>query len=893
MPLWSQWSRRKRQFEQQMSEELRFHIEKQIAANISTGMTSKEARRQARLQLGAIEGLKANCREQRRGFWLETLGADVRYGLRVLRKSPGFTVVAVLTLALGIGSNTAIFSIVDAVFLRPLPYPHADQIFVVHRTGNQFGGISISVPVYLAWKPQASIFEHLALVHWRLDASLTGTGESERIPSAQISAEFLPTIGAEPAMGRNFRPDEGRLGGANAVLISNDLWRNRFGSDPNALGREITLDGEGYTIVGILPRGLDVPLPSIHGAQIFFPLRVPVASQDPSNSGMLAIGLLKRGVTPEEAAARLTPALWHLRVEFPKMFGAGEKVQLTPLRDILREWAGPAPLLLFGAVGLVLLIACANVANLSLSRSTVRQHEMAIRVAIGAGRLRIARQLLTESVLLSLLGGILGVVACYASFHLIVGLVPTDVTMPHVGAYQIDATVLGFALLLSVATGVIFGFAPALSASRLDLNASLQEAGPRTGAGQHGGLRQTLAISEIAISVVLLIGAALALESFASLVRVQPGFDANNVTTAQFSLSEKQYDTPAKRSSFIREAVNRLAALPGVESTSMIDTIPLREGSDTLINIEGRPDNPREVLGAEIRAISPRFFDTLRIPLVRGRTFSDADNENSQPVVIIDRAMARAYWPKGDAMGAHIWIGRALGPKFAEPAAREVVGIVGGAREVSLAEAPWPTMYIPANQMRQGVGWGYFLIRSERAGAISAAAVRGTLLKLDPANPPSEIIPLEQTVSTSLTDWRFRAVLLGAFAGLAFFIAIIGVYGVISYWVAQRRHEIGVRVALGAEARDVLQLVLGHGARLTLAGLAIGIAATLALTRVLASLLYGVQYGQPPMLYGVRATDPLTISGVALLLAAVALLACYIPARRAMRVDPVVALRHV
>jgi putative ABC transport system permease protein len=888
----SRWFRRKNEFEQQMSEELRFHLDKQIAVNIAAGMTPAEARRQAKLQLGAGEGVKENCREQRRGFWLETLWADVRYGLRILRKSPGFTAVAVLTLALGIGANTSIFSIVNAVFLRPLPFPHAGRIFVIHRTGNQFGGISISMPIYLAWQPQAGIFDHLALVHWRLDASLTGAGEPERIPSALISPEFLPAIGVQPAIGRNFRPDEGRTGGENVVMIANDLWRNRFGADPNALGREITLDGQGYTIVGILPRGLDVPLPSIHGSQIFFPLQVPAASQDPSNSGMLAVGLLKRGVTPEEAAAKLTPPLSQLRAEFPKMFAAGERVHLTPLRDILREWAGPAPLLLFGAVGLVLLIACANVANLSLSRSTARQHEIAIRVAIGAGRRRIARQLLTESVLLSLLGGILGVIACYASFHLIVGLVPTDLDMPHVGAYRIDATVLGFALLLSVATGILFGFAPALSASRVDLNASLQETGPRAGSGRHGRLRQTLAISEIAISVVLLIGAALALESFASLVRVQPGFDANNVTTAQFSLPEKQYDTPAKRQGFIAEGIRRLAALPGVESASMIDTIPLREGGDTLINIEGRPDNPNEVLGAEIRAISPGVFHTLRVPLVRGRNFSNADNANSRPVVIIDQAMASAYWPRGDAMGAHIWIGRAMGPKFAEPAAREVVGIVGSAREMSLAQAPWPTMYLPADQTRHGVGWGYFLIRSERGTAISATAIRSALLKLDPANPPSEIIPLEQTVSASLTDWRFRAVLLGVFAGLAFFIAMIGVYGVISYAVAQRTHEIGIRVALGAQRTDVLKLVLGQGAGLALAGVAIGIAITLALTRVMASVLYGVQYEQPPMLYGVRATDPLTISGVAILLAAVALLASYIPARRAMQVDPVVALRH-
>lgn len=883
---------RKGKFEQEMGEELRFHLERQVAANIAAGMAPREAQRQARLKLGTMEGVKADCREQRRGFWLESLGADVRYGLRMLRKSPGFTGVAVLTLALGIGANTAIFSIVNAVFLRPLPFPHANRIFLVHRVGNNFGGQSISMPIFLAWRSRADMFEHLALLQWHSDAILAGAGQPEPIPSTVISTEFLSALGVQPAMGRDFRPDEGFIGGPRGVLISNDLWRNRFASDPDTLGREITLDGEGYTIIGVLPRGLDIPIPGAHGAQIFFPAQIPATSQDPSNGARLAIGLLKQGASPEEAAAKLTPSLALLRTQFPKMFGAGERVQLTSLRDFLRDWAGPAPLFLFGAVGLVLLIACANVANLTLSRSTSRQHEMAIRVAIGAGRRRIARQLLTESVLLSLLGGILGVVACYASFRLMLGFVPAYIDMPHVGAYQIDATVLGFALVLSVVTGVVFGFAPALGASRVDLNASLQEAGPRAGSGQQDKLRKTLAISEIAISVVLLIGAALALESFASLIRVHPGFDAGNVTAAQFSLSGKQYGTPVKRSAFIHEAIDRLAGLPGVESASMIDTIPLRQGSDTLINIEGRRDNPKEVLGAEIRWISPGFFDTVRVPLLRGRTFSASDNENSQPVVIIDQAMARAYWPKGDALGAHIWIGRGLGPKFAEPAAREVVGIVGSAREVSLAQAPWPTMYIPSDQERNGVAWGYFLVRCGNAKALSAGIIRSTLLKLDPANPPSEVAPLEQAVSASLTDWRFRAVLLGVFAGLALFIAMIGVYGVISYSVAQRTHEIGIRVALGAGAKDVLQLILGQGARLALAGVAIGIAIALGLARVAAGVLYGVQYEQPPMLYGVRATDPVTISGVAILLAAVALLACWIPARRAMRVDPIAALRH-
>ena len=877
--------------DEEVSREIAAYIEIETDQNIARGMNPEEARFAALRKLGSTRRIREEVHQMNSLGFLETLWQDLKYAVRMLRKAPGFTAVAVLTLALGIGANTAIFSIVNAVFLRSLPFPHANRIFVVRRAGNQFGGASISMPIYLAWQRDASMFEHLGLIRWRLDASLAGTGASEHIHSALVSSEFLPAVGVQAAIGRNFRTDEDRPGAERVVIISDDLWRNRFGGDPNIVGREITLEGEGYTIVGILPRGLEIPIPAIRGAQILFPLQIPATSQDPSNSGMLAIGLLKQGASPAQAAAALTPALGQLRAQFPSMFMVNEKAELTPLRELLRDWAGRAPLLLFGAAGLVLLIACANVANLSLARSTTRQREIAIRVAIGAGRRRIARQLLTESILLALLGGLLGVLAGYTTFHLVLGLIPADADMPHVGAYQIDGTVLGFSLVLSLATGILFGFAPAIGASRVDLNAALQETGPRAGSGHRARLRQALAISEIAISVVLLIGAALALESFASLVHVQPGFDASSVMTAEFSLPSKQYDTPEKPIAFIDEGIRRLAALPSAESAAMIDTLPLREGSDDLFSIEGRPENPKEVLGAEIREVSPGLFHTLRIPLVRGRGFSDADTANSPPVLIINQTMARAYWPNGDALGQHIWVGKPMGPKYTEPSAREIIGIVADFHETSLSQPAWPTMFRPASQSERA-GWGYFLVRSERPGAISAAAVRGALLKLEPANPPTEIGSMEQAVTASLVDWRFRAILLSIFGGLALFIATIGVYGVISYSVAQRSHEIGIRMALGAERRDVLGLVLGVGARLTLVGVALGICGTLALTRLMSGLLYGIKEVQPAMLYGVKATDPVTFTATSLLLLAVALLASYVPARRAMRVDPMVALRY-
>jgi predicted permease len=881
----------RRQTENDLEEELRGHLQYRVNDLVRSGLSRSEAERLARLEFGGYQKFKEECHEAMGTHFVEMLVQDVRYGLRTLRKAPGFTTVAILTLALGIGANTAIFSIVNAVFLRPLPFPHSDRIFVIDRLGNRLGGHSISMAIFLAWQRDATMFEHFAMLGWREDAVLTGTGEPRRIPSTVVSTEFFPAIGVQPVIGRNFLPEEGRIDGEHVVIVTDELWGSRLGGDPNILGRSIVLNGEPYTVIGVLPPGFEVPVPGAHGAQIWFPWQLPIASEDAGNGGKIAIGLLKTGIKPEQAAAALTPALTKLRAQFPNMFEASERANLVPLRTFLGEWAGPAPLLLLGAVGMVLLIACANVANLSLTRSIGRRREMAVRAAIGAGRRRIIRQLLTENSLLALLGGIAGVAACYASNRLILGLVPTELAMPHVGAYRIDATVLAFALLLSLLTGIVFGFAPALRASRIDLNASLQEAGPRAGAGERGRLGQALAVSEISISVVLLIGAALALESFASLVHVAPGFDANNLASVEFALSPKRYDAPEKRAAFIEQATARLTAIPGAESAAMVNSLPMTEGPDILISIEGRAEQSNAPFDANYRVITPSFFQTLRIPLEHGRVFSDADNATSQPVLIINRTMAREFWPHEDALGQHIWIGKPMGPRNAEPRAREIVGIVGDIRESTLAEAPEPTMYVPARQTA-GTDGGYFLVRSETRGAVPATAIHNAFLRLDPENPVAEVKTMEETLSASLTDWRFRAILLSVFGGLALLIATVGVYGVVSYGVAQRGYEIGVRMALGAERRDVLQLVLGKGVRLAFVGVLIGTIVTVGLVPLMARVLYGVQGRQPGMLYGVKATDPVTLAAVSLGLLIVAVIACYVPARRAMRVDPMVALRY-
>jgi putative ABC transport system permease protein len=876
------WKRflQRRDADEELRREIEAHIDIETAENVARGMSPAEARYAAQRKLGSARRIREEVYTMNSIGFLETLAQDLKYALRMLRKSPGFAAITVLTLALGIGANTAIFSIVNAVFLRPLSFPHSDRIFVVDRVGNRLGGHSISMPIFLAWQRDSGMFEHFALMSWRGPTTLSGvSGEAERLRSAGVSTEFFAMLGVQPAIGRDFRPEEGRVGGAHVAILSDSLWRTRFGADPSLVGRAIRMDDDSYTIVGVMPRGLEVPLPGIRNAQVFVPATIPAESQDPSNGGLLALGLLKAGVKPEQAAAELTPALAALRTKFPNMFAAQEKAHLAPLRTFISDWAGPAPVLLFGAVCLVLLIACVNVANLTLARASNRQREIAIRAAIGAGRRRIVRQLLTESILLALLGGMAGVAACYASFTAILSLVPTD--MPHVGGYQIDLQVLAFALLLSLATGLVFGLAPALGASRVPLNASLQETSLRSGGGR-GRLRQILAASEVTISLVLLIGAALALESFLSLMRVSPGFDTNNLSSVDFSLSPKQYDTPEKRAAFINEASTRMAALPGVESVAMASSLPLRGGPDILFSIEGRPEpaNLNDAADAEFRVVSPGYFHNLGIRLERGRAFSDADGANSQSVVIINQVMARMFWPKGDPMGQHLWVGKPMGPQYTERSAREVVGIVGDIREATLAEPPEPTMYIPFGQA-SGTDGGYFMVRTVRGGGVSAGSIRAVLSQFDPEHPAGQVETMDQTMAASLTDWRFRAILLSVFGALALFIATIGVYGVISYWVAQRTHEIGIRMTLGAERRDVLRLVLGQGARLALAGVIVGVAVALGLTRFMAN-----------MLYGVKASDPLTFAATAALLLLVAVVACYVPARRAMRVDPMVALRY-
>ena len=810
---------------------------------------------------------------------LDTLLQDLRYAIRMLRKRPGFTAIAMLTLALGIGANTATFSVIDAVFLRPVPFRDANRIYLVHRTGNRFGGASISMPIFIEWqKRSAGLFERLALVAVRGSATLTGRGEPERIPTAGASAELFSILNVHPTLGRDFRPEETRPGGSNVAIISDGLWRRHFQADGGVLGTAITIDGESYTIVGILPADFEWPLAATAQPDLWLPIRVPPASTNPSNGGLLCLGLLRPDATLAKTEQALTAPLGDLRQQFPDMFMPEERAFLEPLRGFITTRAGTAPLLMGGAVALVLLIACLNIANLTLAASTTRQREIAVRRAMGAGRGRIARQLLTESVLLSVAGGILGVFVCYALFDVIVALVPAGT--PHVGSFRIDRNVLLFAFSLSVVTGLLFGLAPALGASRLNPNAVLKNANPRAGSGGAGSLRRALAANEVAISLVLLIGAALVLQSFYRLTRVQPGFDSSELLTFRVEIPAQKYPSPGARQTFFEGLLERTASIPGVRRSAVVNVLPFRGGTDTLFSLEDRSGSGGDRGAANVRRISPEFFASLQIPVQLGRVFTRHDQSDNTPVVVVNRAMAHMYWPDTDPIGQHIWIGKPMGAANTEPAPRQIVGVVGDIREASLARAPEPTLYIPYAQSPATSG-GSFMLQTTRPPSTVAADVRAAVRALDPDLPVTEIREMSDVVSSSAADWRFRAILLVGFGLVALFIAVIGVYGVISYSVAQRTQEIGVRMALGALRRDVLALVVWQGMRTTLLGIAIGVIAAYGLTRLITSLLFDVS-----------ATDPVTFVGLAALLSLVGLAACLVPARRAMHIDPMTALKY-
>jgi putative ABC transport system permease protein len=797
---------------------------------------------------------------------MTTLLQDVRYGLRVLLKSPGFTLVAVLTLGLGIGANTAIFSVVNAVLLRPLPYRDAGELTAVYLTNPRAEfEWPLSAGGYLSLKRENTVFSGLgALSNKGWPANLTGGGEPERLQGFQVSADLFRVLGVEAARGRTFLEEEDRPGAGRVVVLSHELWRRRFGGAPDIVGKAVTLNGAAHTVVGVMPPGFTF----LAKADVWTPLAfTPEEERDVESNYLIPVARRRAGVSIEQARAEVE------NLTRGRVGGSNTDWLATvkPLQSLLSEDVRAMLLTLFAAVGFVLLIACANVANLMLARAGARKRELAVRAALGAGRLRLARQLLVESLMLALAGGACGLLLASWCTDLLVAGLPQSLAEAnaHVAGLSLDSAALAFTLGLSLLTTVGFGLAPAWQASRVNLNESLKEGGRGGDAqGRRARLRSWLVVTETALAMVLLACAGLMLKSFYRLNQTDPGFDPAGVLTAQVDPSGDLYKELPQVVGFYDRLLERVAAVPGVRHVGIINslnaTMPVSVDEHAPVPPEQRPQ-------AATNQVSGDYFRAMAIPLRAGRLFDGRDVKSAPAVVIIDETLARRHFPGEDPVGKHLTVG---------DTSREIVGVVGATRRFNLAQEPMPRTYMPYQQEN----WGSMtlVVRAQSGDpAALAPAVRRELAAIDKDQPIHSFKLMEESVAGWVTPQRFVTTLLAAFAALAALLAAVGIYGVMSYTVAQRTHEIGVRVALGARGRDVLRLVVGRGMLLTLLGVGLGLAASLALTRLLKSLLYGVSE-----------TDPLTFASVALLMTAVALLACLVPARRATKVDPMVALRY-
>jgi len=803
---------------------------------------------------------------------METLFKDIRHGIRGLLRNPGFTAIAVITLALGIGANTAIFSVVNAVLLRPLPFDDPESIVWVWDTQPQLPTAPASVPDFLDWKEQNSSFAHLAAYQSGMMFLDTGEGTVDT-PMGLVTPETFSLFHVNPILGRTFTEEETLPGRSRVVVLSQSLWQKHFGSDPNVLGRTLQLSGAANTIIGVMPAGFSFP----DRAQFWRPLVIDPAKLDRGPHFLHVLGRLKPGVTLARAQADMSAIAARLARQYPEKI-AGHGVKLEPLTTVIVGDIGLALYVLLGAVGFVLLIACANLANLMLARLGARQKEIAVRTALGASRLRIVRQLLIESIVLGVAGGAAGLLLAIWAVSWVVS-VSAD-TIPRVQEISVDPRVAGFTLLVSVATGVLFGLAPALHVSKTDLTDALKESG-RTSAGlRRTRLRSVLVMSEVALSLVLLVGAGLMIRSFAKLNQIDPGFNTERVLSLGVTLLKSKYPADEQVGTDYAQLLERAAAVPGVISVGAITDLPL-SGSSTSdsFTIEGRPAIPKEAEpSTEYRVVTPRYFQSMGVPLLAGRDFTDSDTRKSPNVAVINDAFARQHF------GAENPLGQRLKLQGQERDPLMIVGVVGNVRDFGLDQLPAPAAYVPYLQDPLSTTYQRSMTIVARTnadpGAI-AGSVRTALTSVDKDLPVYAIKPMTEYLHDSLARRRFNMILLTVFGGVALVLAAVGIYGVISYGVTQRTHELGIRMALGAQRRDVLKLVIRQAMIVALGGVGIGLLASLALTRLIKSLLFNV---------GV--TDPLTFVAIAALMSMIALIACLIPARRATKVDPLVALRY-
>jgi len=864
----------KRTVEQALDDELQSSVELLMREKMKEGLADSEARRRALIELGGVEQVKEEVRAIRAGQFLEGLARDLRFAFRALAKSPGFTATALLTLALGIGANTAIFSVANAALLRPLPYKDADRLAMLWSTQPREGWRGQASPLdFAVWQRENRSFDSLAAILPR-SFILTGQGEPVNLFGGGISARFFETLGIAPQLGRTFAAADCRPGRDRVALIGRGLWQERFGSDPGVIGKSIRLSDELYTVVGVMPNALLFP---VEGLNVWVPLALD-ESQPDDRHFLFVVGRLKERTDVDQAQASVATIAAKLEKEFPRSH-AGYRAAVIPLRESFAGSVRPALRVLFAAVVLMLLIACANVANLLLARASARRRELGLRVALGATQWQLMRGMLAESVLLALAGSLAGVALAGGGIRLSLASVPADLPLPsYLRTIAVDSRVLGFTLMLSLMTGLLLGVLPALGASRVDPNTTLKESEGTTAAGsQQSRLRSALIVAELALTSILLAGAGLLMQNAVRLQWTDPGLRPDHVLVMDVALPSARYPTPHERAAFYRETVARVRSLPGVRHVGVVNNLPLRDWTSFNFTVEGHPaPPPDEVPEALERVVSPDYFQAMGIPVRRGRAFADSEGPATIPVVIVNEALVHRYFPGEDPVGRRL---RPGGPD--EPGAPwyTIVGVVGNVRHLGMDAAPKPEIY----NLHAQDPWPAmtFVVRTESDPAAMVAAVKQQIRTVDPNLPISGVARMTQVLSDSLWPQRILAYVQGIFAAVALLMATVGLYGVVSQSVTVRRHEFGVRLAVGAAPSQILRLVLSQGLRLITIGIGIGLVGAIALTRSLRALLHDA-----------RPTDPWTFAAVSLLLAVVTLTACWLPARRAAKADPMLALRN-
>ncbi len=863
--------------EGELDEELRYHLECQIDEGLAAGMSPQEARYAALQSIKDIEQRKEECRDARRVHAIETLFQDFRYGLRTLRKSPGFTAAALLTLALGIGATTAIFSFAYGILLRPLPYKNPSRLIVLNETTPKVGLVSVSYPNFLDWRAQNRAFSEMAAVNG-VGFNLAGISQPENISGLAVSSNFLLILGIHPLLGRDFYPSEEKPGTAPVVLLSYSLWQSHFGGDRNAIGRVISLDGRGFTVVGVLPPDFRW----IEKADVLEPVGVWARNNSDfaergARGDMVVVGRLAPGVRFEQARAEMETIAARLAVAYP---GANDQfsVALRPLREVFVSDIRPAILVLSSAVIFVLLIACANVANLFVVRGFRRAREMALRIAIGASQGRIIRQVLAESFLLAFCGGMLGLALAALGIHGIAKLIPADGLAG--ASVTLNGTVLLFATGVVILSAILFGLTPALQSTKTDVQAALKEGGrSATTSARQNRWRGGLVVAEISLALILLIGAGLMMKSLYCLLSVDPGFRPDRVLTMEMNLRTSQYGKDAAILNFWQQVLYRVRAVPGVEAAALGNAIPLTNDHErTDITLEGMAlPKPGSFPHPDTHIVSPAYVSTLGVALLRGRAFTDADNENAPPVAMINDMLAQRFFPDKNPIGKRFIFGHPSADK--PPKWISIVGVVGDTKLYGLSNPSRLEVYVPFRQ--SPTGDMNLLVKSGSDPAALTSTIRRIIASIDKDQPVFAVATMNQLFMNSVSTRRMTLILLGLFSALALVLAAIGIYGVISYSLAQRTQEIGIRMALGAQRGNLLRMILSQGAEIAGIGIIIGIVVSFGLTRLMSNLLFSVS-----------AVDPATFAAVVIVLALIAMLASYIPARRSLRVDPMVALRN-